>query len=373
MIRVEYKKAIDLINRSKCVLVSGHLSPDGDSLGSMIAMSRFLRALGKEAYAVADYHALGKMEFMQGSKDFWPGRKVKRSRKKWDLFVCVDNHGGDRLPPEIRQLVTGLPTIYLDHHDTELTTGSEMVDLSDPTASSACELVWRFAKWNEWVIDDVIAEALWTGLVTDTGRFAYEKCSRMTMMMGADLLKHNVRKTLINDIIYNRFSNKAMKLKKIAWRSLHIWRSGRVAEVTLTRDDFRSVRGTKADAEDTVEIPRQCQRNEVAIYFYQIPDRTKEIRCSIRTRANWNAAELAARFGGGGHAKAAGCTIKSSMAGAKRMMRRAIKEMFAGKKENINENRNNLDGRQSGTREPVESARPSAEPQLPAAADSVQK
>ena len=96
----------------------------------------------------------------------------------------------------------------------------------------------------------------------------------------------------------------------------------------MTRDDFRSVRGTKADAEDIVEIPRSVAKNEIALFFYQIPDRTRETRCSIRTRGEWDATVLAAKFSGGGHRKAAGCTIKASMGTAKRQMRAAVKELL---------------------------------------------
>ena len=107
-----------------------------------------------------------------------------------------------------------------------------------------------------------------------------------------------------------------------------MWKNRKVAEVTLTRDDFREVRGTKAEAEDIIEIPRSVTKNEIALFFYQIPDRTKETRCSIRTRGEWDATVLAGKFGGGGHARAAGCTIKGTMGSAKRKMRAAVKEML---------------------------------------------
>ena len=139
-----------------------------------------------------------------------------------------------------------------------------------------------------------------------------------------------MRTALINDIIYGAFSRKAIGLKRLAWRSLHIWKNRKVAEVTLTRDDFRAVRGTKADAEDVIEIPRAVAHNEIALFFYQIPDRTKETRCSIRTRGNWDATVLAGKFGGGGHVRAAGCTIKATLGSSKRQMRAAVKEMLKG-------------------------------------------
>jgi phosphoesterase RecJ-like protein len=165
-------------------------------------------------------------------------------------------------------------------------------------------------------------------MITDSGRFAYDSTSPGTMRAAGDLLKHGVRTSFVNDVIYGTFSRKAIDLKRLAWRSLHIWKNRKVAEVTLTRDDFRSVRGTKADAEDIIEIPRGVARNEIALFFYQIPDRTNETRCSIRTRGDWDATQLAGRFGGGGHLKAAGCTIAAPMNKAKRLMRAAVKDLL---------------------------------------------
>lgn len=323
-IRDNYADAIRMIKGSKRILISGHLSPDGDSLGSMIALAKLLKNAGHDAVATADINALGKPGFLEGVSDILPVRKLKRQR--FDLFIAVDCGAFDRMPPEVRPVVEKLPTICIDHHVTNTAFGD--VAIVDHTASSTGELIWRFAKWNEWKLDRAIAEALWVAMITDSGRFAYDSTSPRTLRAAGDILKYGVRTAFINDIIYGTFSTKAIELKRIAWRSLHIWKNRKVAEVTLTRDDFRSVRGTKADAEDIIEIPRSVARNEIALFFYQIPDRTKETRCSIRTRGDWDATLLAAKFGGGGHIKAAGCTIKGTIAAAKRKMRAAVKEMI---------------------------------------------
>jgi phosphoesterase RecJ-like protein len=229
------------------------------------------------------------------------------------------------LPPEVRPFAEKLPTITIDHHATSEPSG---VAILDPAASSAGELVWHFAKWMEWPMDHATAEALWVAIVTDTGRFAYDSVKPSTMRVATDLLKRGVRTAHINDILYNSFPMKAMELKRRAWRSLHVWKNRKVAEVTLSRDDFREVRGTKAEAEDVIEIPRAVSGNQIALFFYQIPDRTREIRVSIRTRAQFDATVLAKQFNGGGHIRAAGCTVKGSMATAKRQIRKAVKEML---------------------------------------------
>ena len=326
MNRENYAAAKKLIAASKRILVSGHLSPDGDSLGSMLALARLLRNAGYEAYATADLNALGKPGFLEGVKDLIPVRKLKR-QKRFDLFIAVDCASFERMPPEVRPVAEKLPKICIDHH---VTNDGSFADVSivDSKASSTGEIIWRIARWNEWNLDTAIAEALWVAIVTDSGRFAYDSTNPGTMRAAGDLLKHGVRTALINDILYGTFPKKAIELKRIAWRSLHIWKNRKVAEVTLTRDDFREVRGTKADAEDIIEIPRSVARNEIALFFYQIPDRTKETRCSIRTRGNWDATVLAGKFGGGGHVKAAGCTIDGTMGSAKRKMRAVVKEML---------------------------------------------
>ena len=324
--RSNFAAAKRLLDSAGRILVSGHLSPDGDSLGSMIAMTRFLRNVGKEAFATADLNALGKLGFLEGVGDLIHVRKLRRQRK-FDLLVAVDNGGFERMPPEVKAVAEKIPRICIDHHVTNDGTFAQ-VSIVDPQASSTGELVWRFAKWCEWKLDRAVAEALWVAMITDSGRFAYDSTSPRTLRAAGDLLKYGVRTAWINDVIYGTFPRKAIELKRLAWRSLHVWKNRRVAEVTLTRDDFRAVRGTKADAEDIIEIPRSVARNEIALFFYQIPDRTKETRCSIRTRGDWDATVLAAKFGGGGHRKAAGCTIKASMSAAKRQMRAAVKELL---------------------------------------------
>jgi len=324
--RQDYKAAKKLIGGAKRILISGHLSPDGDSLGSMIAMARMLNAAGFNAFATADINALGKPGFLEGVKDIIPVRKLKKERK-FDLFIAVDCGSFSRMPPEVRPVAEKLPKICIDHHVTNDCSFAD-VSIVDPSASSTGEIVWRIGRWNEWSMDRATAEALWVAMVTDSGRFAYDSTKPGTLRAAGDLLKYGVRTALINDILYGEFSRKAIELKRIAWRSLHIWKNRKVAEVTLTRDDFREVRGTKADAEDVIEIPRSVAHNEIALFFYQIPDRTKETRCSIRTRGDWDATQLAAKFGGGGHIRAAGCTIKASLGSAKRQMRAAVKEML---------------------------------------------
>ena len=321
---LDFAAAAALVSGAKRILVSGHLSPDGDSLGSMIAVQRALSSPERAVVATADPHAFGAPGFLEGAKDILPLRRLKG--KRFDLLVSVDCASADRLPPEVRPFAAKLPVLVIDHHITNTHFGT--VELIDPASSSAGELVWEFLKRMDAPLDRAAAEALWVAIVTDSGRFAYDSTRPGTMTAAADLLSRGVRTALINDILFCSFKAKSVALKRRAWRSLHIWKNRKVAEVTVTREDFREVRGSKADIEDAVEIPRSVAGNEIALFFYQIPDRTHETRVSIRTRAPWDATALAVRFGGGGHLRAAGCTVKAPLSAAKRQVRAAVAEMM---------------------------------------------
>ena len=145
--RENYEAAKELLKGARRILISGHLSPDGDSLGSMIALAKLLTNAGYEAFATADVNALGKPGFLEGVEKLIPVRKLKR--QKFDLFIAVDCSGFNRMPPEVKPVAEGLPTLCIDHHMTNDGTFGN-VQIVDPEASSAGELVWRFAKWMEW-------------------------------------------------------------------------------------------------------------------------------------------------------------------------------------------------------------------------------
>lgn len=329
-----WNSADKLIAGAKRVLISGHIGPDGDCLGAMMAITSFLEQQGIECVATAELSAIGRIGLvMPGIERIVPvcklGRLVAASKKKqpFDLLIAVDCAAFSRMPAKIKTVAEKLPRLCIDHH---LTSDENFANVTiiDSSASSTCELVCRLAMALDWKFNQDIAEALWIGMVTDTGRFAYDSTKPSTLRTAAMLLEYGVRTSYINDVIFASFAAKSIALKRIAWRSLHIWKNRRVAEVTLSREDFKSVHGKKADAEDTVDIPRSVEHNEIAIFFYQMLDNAKEVHCSIRTRGNWDATVLAGRFGGGGHKKAAGCVIKGTLGVAKRQMRAAIKEML---------------------------------------------
>ncbi len=297
-----------LLKNAQSIMVNGHIRPDGDSLGSTIALVLALRKLGKKIYGVvSDKNQLGAPAFLHGVSELLTPRQA--ARKNFDLFVCLDCADKQRVPEEIFKIVEkrGGYDLCIDHHETN--TNFAKVNWVRPTASSTGEIIWKMLKDEKIELDHDIAEALWVAVITDSGRFQYDLTSPQTLKCGADLLRFKINTAAINDRIYCATSEKALELKKRAYNSLKI--IGDVAHVSLSDEDFRQTGGNKSDVEDAVNIPRSIIGNRIALFFYGPNEKNSEseTKVSIRTRDGLNASELATLYGGGGHRSAAGCNI----------------------------------------------------------------
>jgi len=315
---------IKIISQAKSVLITGHVRPDGDSVGCMIALAHLLNKAEIKAVATAVKKGLGGPQFLRGVKQMITPKSA--ARKKFDLFITVDCGSLDRVPKELHNILKNTTVINIDHHRTNTRFGD--YNFVHGESSSTGELIWKISRKAGWQQDSISAEALWVALITDTGRFAYDMTSPLTMRCGADLISCGVRTAYINDQLYCSFSRINMELKRRAFRSLNVTEHNAIASVTLTGRDFEETGGTKADAEDIIEIPRSLIGNKVAIFFYGSEDNA-ETRISLRTREPLDATTLIARFEGGGHARAAGCTITEPLSKAKRIMNLAIKKWMA--------------------------------------------
>lgn len=303
------------------LVVTGHVRPDGDALGSALALARLLNLQGIEAVASAYPDELGAPGFLEGSELIVPPSVAAVNCR---ALVAVDCGSVDRLPESFQPLVGKVPVLNIDHHRTNSRFGA--VNWIEDRASSTGELIWRLSRRAGWHLDRAVAEALWVALITDTGRFAYDQTRPRTLICAAALLRHGVRTAMINDRIYGTFPRRVMEIKRRAYNALTFWREGEVALVTLSYADFVAAGCTKADAEDVIEIPRALEGSRVAFFFYETEPDSRFTRVSIRTRAPLDATVLASQFGGGGHDRAAGCNISQPLQQAVATMREAVNE-----------------------------------------------
>ena len=219
------KTVVEALRRFRRVLITAHIRPDGDAVGSSIAMARMLKANGWEPTVALSPLGMGPPKFLLDYATCVAPTNVKA--RDYDCALLLDCGGPDRLPDPLRDAVAKLPTCVIDHHATSKPYG--IARWVVPDASSTGELVYRFAARWKWEIDLPTAEALWVALVTDTGRFAYSCTHPSTLRAAADLLARGVDSSAINDRLYLYASEGAVLLKRKAYDSLTTWFRGRVA------------------------------------------------------------------------------------------------------------------------------------------------
>ena len=292
-----------LLAAQKIVLCC-HVSPDGDTLGSALGLARFLEQQGKEVVVFADDHINKSLSFIPGIE------KVQRPEEgvlvEADLFVVVDVSSFDRVGI-CNEVVKAPVLLNIDHH----ISNTEFADYLylDAEAAAAGEIMCDLFEAMGWEYDEAIATDFYTAITTDCGSFRYSNTTSKTMQRAAKLLDYGVKPNEISDMLDVR-SRKTTELLAKVLPSLTFDYEGKVAHITITNDLYDK----EAQTDSFVSYPRYIEGVEVAIMFKAVePEVT---RVSMRS-SNVDVASVALSFGGGGHLRAAGCTIYAPVEEAK--------------------------------------------------------
>lgn len=292
-----------LLAAQKIVLCC-HVSPDGDTLGSALGLARLLEQKGKEVTVFVD-------DDINKSLNFVPGiEKVQRPEAgvivEADLFVVVDASSFDRVGI-CNEVVKAPVLLNIDHH----ISNTEFADYLylDAEAAAAGEIMCDLFEAMGWEYDEAIAIDFYTAITTDCGSFRYSNTTSKTMQRAAKLLDYGVKPNEISDMLDIR-SRKTTELLAKVLPSLTFDYEGKVAYLTITNDLYDK----EAQTDSFVNYPRYIEGVEVAIMFKAVePEVT---RVSMRS-SNVDVAKIALSFGGGGHIRAAGCTIYAPVEEAK--------------------------------------------------------
>jgi phosphoesterase RecJ-like protein len=288
-----------------------HVSPDGDTLGSALGLARLLEQKGKEVTVFVD-------DDINKSLSFIPGvDKVQRPEAgvivEADLFVVVDASSFDRVGI-CNEVVKAPVLLNIDHH----ISNTEFADYLylDAEAAAAGEIMCDLFEAMGWEYDEAIAVDFYTAITTDCGSFRYSNTTSKTMQRAAKLLDYGVKPNEISDMLDIR-SRKTTELLAKVLPSLTFDYEGKVAHITITNDLYDK----ETQTDSFVSYPRYTEGVEVAVMFKAVePEVT---RVSMRS-SNVDVASVALSFGGGGHLRAAGCTIYAPVEEAKAQLLAAI-------------------------------------------------
>ena len=311
------------LKKSRTALITGHIDPDGDAIGCMLALGFMLNSLGVKT----DYYS---EDGVPKVYKFLPGADKIRNRidpnSRYDILFAVDSSDLMRLgkkvsPKEIVKLI-----VNIDHHPDNTNYGH--INLVGKFSSTA-ELIYKLAKALKIEITREIAENLYVGLITDTGNFRYENTSPDTFVMAGDLIHSGVDTHALTTRIYDNKSVASIRLRAAAMSQFEISSDRRVAWTVITREMMEKVGAKNEDLIGLVDILRSIEGIEVAVLFRE--DEGK-VKINFRSKERLNVSEIAKRFGGGGHIKAAGAVVEGELSQVKpKVIAEVLKYLEAAK------------------------------------------
>ncbi len=310
----DFKQAIKLIDNASSVLITTHFRPDGDACGCLRAMMDGLTGRGKRVFGLLLsppanwYAAMFEKKIPVLDNDITQDQLMEGYFDTCDLIILVDTNSRIQLPgfsPWLEKVRGKKKVLVIDHHVTGDGLGD--VELIDPDAAAAGEIVFDLFKTASWPITASIAEAIFIALSTDTGWFRFGNADSRIFHTAAELINAGARPDIVYRRLYQGFSPARLRLMVRMLEHLELFESEQIAVQYILRKDFDD---TGASGPDTENLIDECQRIstvEAAALLVELSD--GRFRCSLRSKGQVNVRAIAQKYGGGGHTLAAGVTL----------------------------------------------------------------
>lgn len=308
----------DVIRSNSSFLITAHEGPDGDAIGSSLALASFLRKIGKDVTvhlqdSVPDLYA-----FLPATDTVLPHIPDKH----YDVSFVLDIGERKRAGKEFCDFSRVTTTVNLDHH----LSCDNFADynLIDTKAAATGILIYRIAKAFGYDFDRDTALCLYTAIITDTGSFRYSNANREAFSVAGEMIETGINPWDVAEQLYENQPQRRLELLAKCLPTLEVFKDGQAASVTVTLDMYAEC---GADAELTdgfINYPRSVRGVEVAIFFRQLAG--SKFKVGFRSKGKVNVAAFSASLGGGGHHNAAGCTVDGTLAEVKAAVYKIVEE-----------------------------------------------
>lgn len=307
---------IDSLSSAKNVLITTHVKPDGDALGSAAALQLGLKARGIASTVLLLSRLPNKYSFVfkDNGIDYAvaePALPEPSWFETFDRFVCVDTGTFSQLPG-LEQIVPSLrvPKIVIDHHKTQ----ESWSDLlwQDTTASAAGEMIETLLQRWDIEITPAIANCLFVAIASDTGWFQFSNTTPRTLRLVATLMEHGVNSDALYQHLYQNERAERLLLQQRAMMSLRFDADRKIASMIIRKSDFAETGAYVPDTENLINIPLQVASVQASVLFVEQPE-GGPIRISFRSKGGIDVATFAQQFGGGGHARASGAKLDATL------------------------------------------------------------
>ena len=293
-----------MIDQAGKIVILGHVNPDGDCVGSCLAVYNYIKEWDSSKTVTVRLERLpSKFSYLSG----FDAIETEAGEETYDLCICLDSSDEERLGDFKSCFDRSAKTICIDHHITNR--GYAQENVIDGHASSACEVV--YGQLDESRISKHVAECIYTGIIHDTGVFKYSNTSRKTMEIAGKMMEKGIDfGTIIDGSFYKKTYMQSQILGRALLESITFLDGRCIFSVVRKKDmDFYGV--DKSDLDGIVDQLRVIDGIECAIFLYETG--IHQFKVSLRSNSIVDVSRIAAYFGGGGHVRAAGCTMSGSV------------------------------------------------------------
>ncbi len=299
-----YREIIKSIADAESVLVTSHMGPDGDSIGSQLALARYIKDQGKEVTIINHGSIPGTYKFLPDMELIIKPNEAGK-KDNFDLAIILECPDTQRTGDVADMIGNGTKLINIDHHPDNTDFGD--INLVDTGAAAVAEILADIFLEAGYEIDNDTAVLLYTAILTDTGRFRFESTTQRTREIAGKLIEAGANPRQICDNIYYSYSEKVLKLTGKVLSRVRLFENGKVCLISLDRKLLEDNGYSLTDTEGMTEYTLYLRGVTVGAMLREIEDNITKV--SLRSRGNIDVSEVAHKYGGGGHFNAAGCTI----------------------------------------------------------------
>ena len=317
------KRIVSALNDGGSFLITTHRDPDADGIGSMLALGKTLLNADKDVVLWTEAPVPPPNNRLKGADSIVQHIDPERDFDVVVVLDCAEIERAGRLQGNPGKLK---PLINIDHHETNSFFGD--LNLVDVNSSSTGELIFKVIKLGGFPIDRDVAGNVFAAIQADTGSFRYDNTSPTCLRIAAEMMDYGASPWKISREVMDGYNLSRLRLLEMALGTLEFYHAGKIGVMTILLGMFSKAGAGPEDSEGFVDYPRFVSGVEIAVLIRQTGE--NDYKFSLRSNSRVNVAQLASRFGGGGHAKAAGIDCHGSIGPLKEDFLREAVQLLDG-------------------------------------------
>ncbi|WP_199623263.1 DHH family phosphoesterase [Paenibacillus alkalitolerans] len=304
----QLQAAARFIRNNDDFLVVSHVSPDGDAIGSTGAVGFLLQLLGKSYTLINEGRTPNKYQMLLGNQPI-VDYSLETPSRRFGRVIAVDCADFARIGEVHNAFEPDVKLLNIDHHPTNDLYGN--VNLVRPDAAATVEILFDLAQTLEIEWTQPLATSIYAGLLTDTGGFRYSNTTPNVFSIAEKMLRYGAEGAVLAELLLEKMTFPQIQLLREALSTLSFTEDRRIGWIVVSTDLLNRVGAADEDSEGLVNIPRNVEGVEVGLLFKQKD--TNAVKVSLRSSGKADVSQIAKRLGGGGHVRAAGCTVEGTL------------------------------------------------------------